>query len=104
MMISLPEGYAVWDQVVAGQAQYIATPMGMDGMATVPVLGQPVFLVPVPLVPQPQQRVKVEQGVAKRQQRKSKPMPIHATSICSNCHTTQTTLWRRSPTGEPECK
>jgi len=44
----------------------------------------------------------LQAGVVKRKQLKA--LPIHATSICANCHTTQTTLWRRNPSGEPECK
>jgi GATA zinc finger len=49
------------------------------------------------------QRVKTEAAVVKRQ-RKPKVVTVHAGSVCANCHTTQTSLWRRSPSGEPECK
>jgi hypothetical protein len=90
--MKMVNGMVVWGQAVIGdRAQYIATPL-VDGVASPPVVGQPVFLLPVP-----------QAGVVKRKQQ-SKPMPMHATSICANCHTTQTTLWRRNPSGEPECK
>jgi GATA zinc finger len=49
------------------------------------------------------QRVKAEAGVVKRT-RRPKVLLIHAGSVCANCHTTQASLWRRSPSGEPECK
>jgi len=101
-------GMVVWGQVVVdGQAQYVTTPL-VDRVATAPVPGMPVYLVPVPpqppvVVQQPQQpRVKQEAGVVKCKQ--SQALPMHATSICANCHTSKTTLWRRNPSGEPECK
>uniref|UniRef100_A0A0K0DQ02 GATA-type domain-containing protein n=1 Tax=Angiostrongylus cantonensis TaxID=6313 RepID=A0A0K0DQ02_ANGCA len=30
-------------------------------------------------------------------------VPCHSNSICANCKTTETTLWRRAKTGEIEC-
>uniref|UniRef100_A0AC35TS28 GATA-type domain-containing protein n=1 Tax=Rhabditophanes sp. KR3021 TaxID=114890 RepID=A0AC35TS28_9BILA len=32
-----------------------------------------------------------------------KRVSIHSDSVCVNCKTTKTTLWRRSNSGEPEC-
>ncbi|EYB99563.1 hypothetical protein Y032_0121g1012 [Ancylostoma ceylanicum] len=31
-------------------------------------------------------------------------VPCHSNSVCANCKTTETTLWRRAKTGEIECK
>ncbi|VDM54097.1 unnamed protein product [Angiostrongylus costaricensis] len=34
---------------------------------------------------------------------KIEAVPCHSNSICANCKTTETTLWRRAKTGEIEC-
>ncbi|GMR58572.1 hypothetical protein PMAYCL1PPCAC_28767, partial [Pristionchus mayeri] len=37
------------------------------------------------------------------QKRKRKAPRVHADSVCSNCGTLETSLWRRTKEGEVEC-
>ncbi|VDP09192.1 unnamed protein product [Heligmosomoides polygyrus] len=39
-----------------------------------------------------------------RSKKRIQAVPCHSNSICANCKTTETTLWRRAKTGEIECK
>ncbi|KAK6032702.1 hypothetical protein OSTOST_01103 [Ostertagia ostertagi] len=41
---------------------------------------------------------------ASKSKKRIQAVPCHSNSICANCKTTETTLWRRAKTGEIECK
>ncbi|CAJ0609445.1 unnamed protein product [Cylicocyclus nassatus] len=38
-----------------------------------------------------------------KQKKRIQAVPCHSNSVCANCKTTETTLWRRAKTGEIEC-
>lgn len=40
----------------------------------------------------------------KAQKKRIQAVPCHSNSICANCKTKETTLWRRNHVGEIECK
>ena len=64
----------------------------------IPQAGQsPPPVEPVPVV------VKEEPEPTRRTRGCKRSLPVHATSICTNCHTTETCLWRRNSSGETEC-
>ena len=114
-MVPVMMDMGMWGQMMAGGMQFAFMPPmggapGGDGQAP------PVFFMP-PIMPQmpqmmpypPHQMAYHPQPQRHHQQRQQRQprapcLPTHAASMCTNCHTTQTTLWRRSPTGEPECK
>ncbi|WKY15107.1 hypothetical protein Q1695_000540 [Nippostrongylus brasiliensis] len=40
---------------------------------------------------------------SQKSKKRIQAVPCHSNSICANCKTTETTLWRRAKTGEIEC-
>ncbi|KJH42247.1 GATA zinc finger [Dictyocaulus viviparus] len=69
----------------------------------------PIEYLPNAYSPPPQDPVYQTKSTSQHMSSQNKPkkriqaVPCHSNSICANCKTTETTLWRRAKTGEIEC-
>ncbi len=87
---------------IAGSSQlYMLVPVVLQSGSTVPFhTGAQTVYAMMQAPPQPALSTTDSGPIRQRRRVKAEPGP----KICSNCRTTETTLWRRSlATGQPEC-
>ena len=70
----------------------------------IPQAGQsPPPVEPVPVVVVKQEGETILQKPTRRTRGPKRTPLVHLASICTNCYTTETCVWRRNQSGEPEC-